>query len=55
MVLRIVNHVRKGLPSPSKFVPNWEGPYLICEANDSGYYKLSKADGTILADPINRK
>ena len=55
MVLRRVNHVRRGLPSPSKFAPNWEGPYLILEAYDSGYYKLSTADGTILADPINRK
>uniref|UniRef100_A0A2N9HWS0 Integrase catalytic domain-containing protein n=1 Tax=Fagus sylvatica TaxID=28930 RepID=A0A2N9HWS0_FAGSY len=54
-VLRTVDHVRRGLPSPSKFAPNWEGPYLIREAYDSGYYKLSMADGTILADPINRK
>uniref|UniRef100_A0A2N9GSU7 Integrase catalytic domain-containing protein n=1 Tax=Fagus sylvatica TaxID=28930 RepID=A0A2N9GSU7_FAGSY len=55
MVLRTVDHVRRGLPSPSKFAPNWEGPYLIREAYDSGYYKLSTADGTILADPINGK
>uniref|UniRef100_A0A2N9IUA9 Integrase catalytic domain-containing protein n=1 Tax=Fagus sylvatica TaxID=28930 RepID=A0A2N9IUA9_FAGSY len=55
MVLRIVDHVRRGLPSPSKFAPNWEGPYLIHEAYDSGYYKLSMADDTILADPINGK
>uniref|UniRef100_A0A2N9EXF3 Uncharacterized protein n=1 Tax=Fagus sylvatica TaxID=28930 RepID=A0A2N9EXF3_FAGSY len=55
MVLRIVDHVRRGLPSPSKFAPNWEGPYLIREAYDSAYYKLSTADGTILADPINGK
>uniref|UniRef100_A0A2N9GR39 RNase H type-1 domain-containing protein n=2 Tax=Fagus sylvatica TaxID=28930 RepID=A0A2N9GR39_FAGSY len=53
MVLRTVDHVRRGLPSPSKFAPNWEGPYLIREAYDRGYYKLSTADGTILADPIN--
>jgi hypothetical protein len=53
MVLRTVDHVRRGLPSPSKFAPNWEGPYLIHEAHDRGYYKLSTADGTILADPIN--
>uniref|UniRef100_A0A2N9HJV8 Uncharacterized protein n=1 Tax=Fagus sylvatica TaxID=28930 RepID=A0A2N9HJV8_FAGSY len=34
----------------------WEdGPYVIREAHDSGYYRLSKADGTILADPINGK
>uniref|UniRef100_A0A2N9FH10 Integrase catalytic domain-containing protein n=1 Tax=Fagus sylvatica TaxID=28930 RepID=A0A2N9FH10_FAGSY len=28
MVLRTVDHVRRGLPSPSKFAPNWEGSYL---------------------------
>uniref|UniRef100_A0A2N9EHJ1 Integrase catalytic domain-containing protein n=1 Tax=Fagus sylvatica TaxID=28930 RepID=A0A2N9EHJ1_FAGSY len=55
MVLRTVDHVRRGLPSPSKFAPNWEGPYLIREAYDSGYYKLSTVDGTTLVDPINRK
>uniref|UniRef100_A0A2N9HVE6 RNA-directed DNA polymerase n=1 Tax=Fagus sylvatica TaxID=28930 RepID=A0A2N9HVE6_FAGSY len=55
MVLRAVDHVRRGLPSPSKFAPNWEEPYLIREAYDSGYYKLSTADGTTLVDPINGK
>uniref|UniRef100_A0A2N9HG17 RNA-directed DNA polymerase n=1 Tax=Fagus sylvatica TaxID=28930 RepID=A0A2N9HG17_FAGSY len=33
------------------FTPNWEGPYVIREAHDSGYYRLSKADGTILGRP----
>uniref|UniRef100_A0A2N9G179 Reverse transcriptase domain-containing protein n=1 Tax=Fagus sylvatica TaxID=28930 RepID=A0A2N9G179_FAGSY len=55
MVLRAMDHVRRGLPSPSKFAPNWEGPYLIREAYDSGYYRLSTADGTTLVDPINGK
>ena len=55
MVLKTTDHVRRGLPLPSKFTPNWEGPYVIREAHDSGYYRLSKADGTILADPINGK
>jgi hypothetical protein len=55
MVLRTVDHVRRGLPSPSKFAPNWEGPYLIRKAYDSGYYKLATADGTTLVDPINGK
>uniref|UniRef100_A0A2N9J549 Reverse transcriptase domain-containing protein n=1 Tax=Fagus sylvatica TaxID=28930 RepID=A0A2N9J549_FAGSY len=55
MVMRTVDHVRRGLPSLSKFAPNWEGPYLIREAYDSGYYKLATADGTTLADPINGK
>ena len=55
MVLRMVDHVRRGLPSPSKFTPNWKGPYLILKVYDSGYYKLAKADGTTLANPINGK
>uniref|UniRef100_A0A2N9GDJ2 Integrase catalytic domain-containing protein n=1 Tax=Fagus sylvatica TaxID=28930 RepID=A0A2N9GDJ2_FAGSY len=53
--LALTHHVRRGLPSPSKFTPNWERPYVIREAHDSGYYRLSKADGIILADPINGK
>jgi hypothetical protein len=52
MVLRTVDHMRRGLPSPSKFAPNWEGPYLIREAYDSGYYKLATADGTTSTNPI---
>ena len=55
MALRTVDHMRRGLPSPSKFAPIWEGPYLIREAYDSGYYKLATTDGTILANPINGK
>ena len=55
MVLKTADHVRRGLPSPSKFTPNWEGPYVIREAHDSGYNRLFKADGTILVDPINGK
>ena len=55
MVLKTADHVRRGLSPPSKFTPNWEGPYVIHKAHDSGYYRLSKADGTILADPINGK
>uniref|UniRef100_A0A2N9H7S0 RNA-directed DNA polymerase n=1 Tax=Fagus sylvatica TaxID=28930 RepID=A0A2N9H7S0_FAGSY len=47
--------VRRNLPSPSKFSPNWDGPYIIREAHGSGYYRLSKPDGTTLADPINGK
>ena len=29
--------------------------YIIQEAHGSGYYRLSKSDGTILANPINGK
>uniref|UniRef100_A0A2N9G9A0 RNA-directed DNA polymerase n=1 Tax=Fagus sylvatica TaxID=28930 RepID=A0A2N9G9A0_FAGSY len=28
MVLKTADHVRRGLPSPSKFTPNWERPYV---------------------------
>uniref|UniRef100_A0A2N9IE29 Integrase catalytic domain-containing protein n=1 Tax=Fagus sylvatica TaxID=28930 RepID=A0A2N9IE29_FAGSY len=55
MVLKAAEFVRRNLPSPSKFSPNWDGPYVIREAHGSGYYKLSKSDGTTLADPINGK
>ena len=55
MILKAVEFVRRNLPSPSKFSPNWDGPYIIREAHGSGYYRLSKFDGTTLADPINGK
>ena len=55
MVLKATEFVRRNLLSPSKFSPNWDGSYIIREAHGSGYYRLSKSDGTILADPINGK
>ena len=55
LVLRTAEHVRRNLPGPSKFAPKWEGPYIIREAHDSGYYYLSKEDGIVLEDPINEK
>ena len=55
LVLRTVEHVRRNLPGPSKFAPKWEGPYIIREAHDSGYYYLTKEDGTILTKLINGK
>ncbi|XP_075653132.1 uncharacterized protein LOC142623574 [Castanea sativa] len=55
MVLKAVDHVRRNLSAPSKFAPSWEGPYLIREANDSGYYRLATAEGESLAEPINGK
>ena len=36
LVLKATNYVRRGLPSPSKFVSNWEGPYVIRKAHASG-------------------
>ena len=55
LVLRTAKHVRRNLPEPSKFALKWEGPYIIREAHDSGYYYLSKEDGIVLEDPINEK
>ena len=55
MVLKATEFVRRSLPSPYKFSPNWDRPYIIWEAHESGYHKLSKSDGTTLADPINGK
>uniref|UniRef100_A0A2N9FPS9 Reverse transcriptase domain-containing protein n=1 Tax=Fagus sylvatica TaxID=28930 RepID=A0A2N9FPS9_FAGSY len=46
---------RRNVSTPSKFSPNWEGPYMIREAHGSGYYKLAKMDGIALCDPINGK
>ena len=55
LVLRVAKHVRKNIPGPSKFAPKWEGPYIIKEAHDSGYYYLTKKDETVLTDPIDGK
>ena len=55
LVLKAADYVRKGLPSPFKFVSNWKGPYVIHEAHATGYYKLAKADRTVLMDPVNGK
>ena len=55
MVLRAGEHVRKNAPVPFTFAPKWEGLYIIKEAHDSGYYYLTKEDGTTLTDLINGK
>ena len=55
LVLRMAEHVRRNLPEPSKFIPKWEGPYITKKAHESGYYYLTKEDGTVLTEPINRK
>ena len=55
LVLRTAEHVRRSLPRPSKFALKWEGPHIIREAHDSGYYYLTKEDGTVLTKPINGK
>ena len=33
-------------PNTGKFQPNWEGPYLVTRAGESGSYALDKLDGT---------
>ena len=33
-------------PNAGKFQPNWEGPYLVARAGESGSYALDKLDGT---------
>ena len=55
LVLRAVKHVRKNLSGPLKFTPKWEGPYVVKETYDSGYYYLARMDGTFLPDPVNGK
>ena len=55
VVLKAADHVRRNLSAPSKFAPNWVGPYLIREANESGYYRLATADGEVLVEPVNGK
>ena len=55
LVLRMTEHVRRNLLGPSKFAPKWERPYIIRTTYESGYYYLTKEDGTILTEPINGK
>ena len=55
LVLKADDYVRRGLPCPSKFASNWEGPFVIREAHASGYYKLARAEGIVLVDPVNGK
>lgn len=39
--------MQKGL-SASKFTPKWEGPYLIREAYESGYYLIYRHSQKII-------
>ena len=55
LVLKVADYVRRGLAGPSKFAPKWEGPLVIREAHQSGYYRLTEMDGKDLMDPINEK
>ena len=55
LVLRVAKHVRRNILGPLKFTQKWEGPYVVKEAHNSGYYYLARMDGTSLADPIKGK
>ena len=33
LVLKVVDYVKRGMAGPSKFVPKWEGPFVIREAH----------------------
>ena len=36
-----------------KFQANWEGPYIVSKASESGVYHLQKLDGIPLLKPWN--
>ena len=41
LVLKVADYARRGMIGPSKFAPKWEGPFVIREAHQSGYYCLT--------------
>ncbi|KAI5323366.1 hypothetical protein L3X38_032438 [Prunus dulcis] len=53
LVLKVVEHVKRQVSGPSKFAPQWEGPYAIKEVHSSGYYRLILVTEGMLTDPIN--
>ncbi|CAL8137859.1 unnamed protein product [Prunus armeniaca] len=55
LVLKVVEHVRRQVSGPSKFDPQWEGPFTVKEAYSSGYYRLVSVKEGMLTDPINGK
>ena len=55
LVLKVADYVMRGMTGPAKFAPKWEGPFVIREAHQSGYYHLTQTDGRDLMDPINGK
>ncbi|KAG5552837.1 hypothetical protein RHGRI_010818 [Rhododendron griersonianum] len=54
LVLKAAPHVMRG-KSASKFAAKWEGPFVVKEANENGYYRLSESDSDILLAPVNAK
>ncbi|KAK9901413.1 hypothetical protein M0R45_002154 [Rubus argutus] len=55
LVLKTVDWVRKKISGPSKFAPQWEGPFIIKESHSSGYYVLTSVDNETLLGSINGK
>ncbi|CAL9029781.1 unnamed protein product [Prunus brigantina] len=55
LVLKVVEHVRRQVSGPSKFAPQWEGPFAVKEVHSSGYYRLISVKEGMLTDPINGK
>ena len=55
LMLKVGDYVRRGMAGPSKFAPKWEGPLVIKQAHQSGYYHLTQMDSRDLLDPINEK
>ena len=55
LILKVADYVKQGMAGPSKFAPKWEGPLVIREAHQSGYYRLTQMNGRNLIDPINGK
>ena len=55
LVLKMANHIRRGMAGPFKFSPKWEGPFIVRETHASGYYRLAHMNRTDLMDPINSK
>ena len=41
LVLKMVDHVGRGMARRSKFPPKWEGPFIVRETHASGYYHLA--------------
>ncbi|KAL6223173.1 hypothetical protein ACLB2K_006563 [Fragaria x ananassa] len=55
LVLKTADWVRKQISGPSKFAPQWEGPFVVKESHNSGYYVLTSITGGARMSPINGK
>lgn len=51
LVLKVAGHVQKG-SNASKFAPKFEGPYIIHEAYDIGYFLISQSNSEGYLSPI---